>query len=351
MSPPEPAGTLFSGPGERIILSEAKEILAKGDFALIGEGHTNGCDHAVQEKLVDVLTTNSTEYALGLEMIPFSLQPVLDRFNAGEIELNDLPEAVHWEETWGHPFELYAPIFALARSRNIPLVGLNIPPELARRIGDVGIGGLTAEERMLLPEKIVPPVFAQRETLRAFHEMHQQMLDRKEDDTGFERFMEVQSAWDTGMASQALSWREKHGGKMVILAGSGHVEQSWGIPHRLRTLAPGVRVRTAVPWRGTGEIDPDEGDVFFFCPVEHRSALGWELGIEAQGVVVRAVQENSPVQQAGIQKGDRLVRIGSQRIETLTDVHAAFLRERPDTDGLAVTVERDGKTVKTRLIR
>lgn len=59
-------------------------------------------------------------------------------------------------ERWRLDPRMYAPIFEYARQHRLRLVALNASKELTDRVGEVGIDGLSAEERAELPDTLVP---------------------------------------------------------------------------------------------------------------------------------------------------------------------------------------------------
>jgi hypothetical protein len=86
----------------------------------------------------------------------------------------------------------------------------------------------------------------------------------------FERFLTVQSLWDTVMAENAVRAKAREGAPVVVLAGSGHVDFAWGIARRLERLDPGSGVLLVAPWRAhPTDTQPPEGmaDVYFHCPL------------------------------------------------------------------------------------
>ena len=64
-------------------------------------------------------------------------------------------------------------------------------------------------------------------------------------------------------------------------------------------------------------------------------------GIESGGVQVTAVEPGSPAAQAGIRKGDLIVRVGRQDVQGVEDF-ARRLEEAPRGDTVAVLVRREG---------
>jgi len=317
-------------------------------YVLVGEAHTTPCDHVVQARLMEALAASQLAAglpvpAVGLEMVAAENQPALDRFNAGEIGLDELAEALDWENTWGHDFDLYRPVFLAALERGLPLHGLNVPRELVDRVSDQGLEALSPEDRARLPERILPPPEAQTEELMGIFRHHAKMMSNAtraenatmagggaepepasegvkaggassagasgdesaaaqagqpadaaevgaadaqpvfpedfghqaegavapvagmteappagEDEPGaegkanaagpaepsaaeraFARFQLVQSLWDTAMAENAVAVRVRTGRPVIVLSGSGHVDNGWGVAHRLATLEIG----------------------------------------------------------------------------------------------------------------
>lgn len=272
---PEPPdldpGTLIDRFGDPVALEDFRQACAGRRYILIGENHGQSCDHEVQAALLSALA--DCRPAVGLEMVDIDSQPALDRFAAGDLDLDELPHALDWQRTWGVPFELYLPVFEAARSHGLPLVALNLPRELVRRFGEVGLDGLSESERALLPPEIVAPPEEQKTWLRAQFDGHP--LPPGEDLTEQEllrRFLRVQSLWDSQMAHRAVNASRALERPVVILAGAGHVVHGWGISHRLEAFDPQGRRLLIVPWRGTSELDPEAAEYFFYCPLEPKEA-------------------------------------------------------------------------------
>src|SRR5207248_821023 len=87
-----------------------------------------------------------------MEMLEVGSQAKADEFNEGKLDANALADAVDWKKTWGFPFAMYRPVIETAREKKVPLVALNAPSELVRKVAKVGVDGLSAEEKAKLPE-------------------------------------------------------------------------------------------------------------------------------------------------------------------------------------------------------
>ena len=111
----------------------------------------------------------------------------------------------------------------------------------------------------MVPKKIIEPPEAQRSRLKRVFDSHPHGGD-------FNRFVAIQSLWDTHMAERAVHLRYSHNAQVLVLAGEGHVSFGHGIGFRLSQLAPSFSRLSFLPWRGEKALDPSASDLFFYCP-------------------------------------------------------------------------------------
>jgi uncharacterized iron-regulated protein len=228
-------------------------------FVLIGEAHDNACDHLQQARLIRLLRPS----VVGFEMVAVDAQPVLDR--APELGLTALPEKLSWMETWGVPFNLYAPVFEAALESHARLVALNAPKAIVKVIREKGLEGLSAEQQVAITPVILPPPPEQETMLREAMAGHGTKLTPEDVETKWQRFVRVQSFWDSQMAYRAAEAARGHDGPVVLIAGGGHVEHGWGIAHRLEHFAPGAATLSIMPRRPDEPFEPASADLFFTC--------------------------------------------------------------------------------------
>jgi uncharacterized iron-regulated protein len=337
------AGTFINSSGQQLSRTELQEQLQRADYILLGESHTNPCDHRVQTGILQLMAENGLDAAVGLEMVPASKQPILDSFNSKRINLNQMHTKLEWKRIWGHEFELYRSLFQTAQQAGYGLYGLNIPPGLLDALRQKGRSGLSQSERETLPEQIIPVPEEQKADLRKHFNIHKQIMDTSQKDTNLERFFLVQSIWDTQMALEARKVFLRTGKRVVILTGSGHVEHGWGIEHRLKMLDPGANVRSLLPWREEEPPVDSAADIFFFCPAQHKSRLGFILEFNTWGAEIVQIQEGSRADRAGIKSGDVLLQAGGKDFKQIMDLHHAAIRARQDNKPLSLVVERNGQ--------
>jgi uncharacterized iron-regulated protein len=194
----------------------------------VGEEHPNPHHHAVEVEVLERVAKLDPSLALGLEMLPRTLQAPLDQFVSGQLDEAKFLEAVDWSHTWGYPWGFYAPLLQFCRDHQHPAVALNAPSTLAHSVAKKGLDGLSAEEKQLLPELQLGPA-AHRERVREAFGAHPH---GKFSQAQFERFYAAQVVWDETMATrvaETLRGAEPH--RMVVVAGEGHTERD-AVPDR-----------------------------------------------------------------------------------------------------------------------
>ncbi len=302
--------------------------LAIHKAVLVGEIHTRYGDHLNQLAVIKGLHQRWGKMAIGLEMVQQPYQSALDDYIAGRINEHDMLRRTQWYDRWKYDFRLYRPIFRYAKQNRIPLVALNVPKEITRRITKVGINGLTAKERAQLPRTLDKSNPAYTARLKKVFGGHMKTSSKR-----FAQFMEAQLAWDEGMASQAARYLQRHPGyKMVIIAGGGHVINREGIPDRLQRR---IHSKPAVVLNNINGIpNPTQGD-FLLLSKDVKLPEAGKLGIAMKesdaknGVIVSLVQAHSAAAKAGIQTGDKIVRLGNMPIRASEDVLLWALDKKP----------------------
>jgi uncharacterized iron-regulated protein len=337
---PEKQPSLHTSKGQVIAPAELAASLDGTTYLLLGEGHTQRCDHLGQAMILGALAQQGQRPVVGLEMVARDMQPVLDRWNRGALSLEELETLLDWKHRWGHPFALYRPVFEVCRTYGLSLAALNIPRRVVDTVRKQGMENLCAEDRIYIPDPIIPPTSQQRQALEPMLAMHAQMSGNKAADK--ETFFLIQSLWDTAMAETAVKWHEKTGHMVVILAGSGHVEKGWGIAARLRTMHGDVSLISVMPARHKEDMSPQQADYFYFCPMGRSSRLGLVLDAKNDTLVVRGVMPGSRAAKAGFKPGDVLVQAGDRRITTPLDLHKAALPAARENRDLVIQVMRKG---------
>ncbi len=345
-------GDFVSGYGDRLSLEQVVELARGKDYILLGEGHRNACDHTVQQRVLAALAATDKAPAVGLEMVSVDMQPVLNDFSAGLVDVDSLEDELEWKTRWGYPYDYFRGFFEVIRRNSLPVAGLNVPTAVTRKIARQGMDSLTDDERAYLPAEIVPPSNAQAPFLDMMVSRH---VDRGRPDgdeaepdetTRRARFHLVQSIWDSKMAEEAVRLRRTYDWPVLLVAGSGHVENGWGIARRIRRFDPGAKILLIVPWRG-GEFAADSGDALFYCPDSYVAKIGATLTDTGQGgLLVEAVVRGSRAEKAGLRPGDTLLEASGVTLDHLFALHQAGVMVHEADAPLVFTVRRAGQTFR-----
>ena len=127
--------------GEPLTFEEMVDSLAKTKIVFLGEVHTIERHHRFQHRVIKELFQKEIPLVIGLEMLPFTCQNGLDLWIAGKMEKAEFLKLINWQENWTIDFGLYEPIFDFAREKKIPLVALNAPRLLVKKVARKGIQG------------------------------------------------------------------------------------------------------------------------------------------------------------------------------------------------------------------
>lgn len=226
--------------GTRLGFHDILEDLENSSLVFVGELHDRPEIHRMQLKIIEALHRRGRRpLAVGLEMFRKEDQKALDDWVAGKTPEEEFEKI--YLRNWNFPWSLYRDIFVFARDRGIPLVGLNVPPEITRKVAREGFAALTEEERGRLPMVTCRVDSAYMEFIRRAHGSH------GHHGGDFEHFCEAQLVWDTAMAHrlvELLQARPDH--TVVVLAGTGHAWKP-GIPDQIRFLNEELTYRVVLP--------------------------------------------------------------------------------------------------------
>lgn len=215
-----------------------REVLS-AQAICVGETHTNAHHHWVQLTLLDKVTeaakTSGKKIALGLEMLPYGVQGVLDDYTAGTIDEAAMLERTAWKTRWTVQWEHYQPLIQMAQRRGAQILALNAPPEITRTVTKKGLDGLTPEQRDSLPDLDLT-----NRSHRAYFKDAMEESKHPLPEDGIEKIYTSMVIWDETMGNNSAKWlRKAPRGKrqLVIIAGSGHCRND-GTTGRLRRRVP-----------------------------------------------------------------------------------------------------------------
>jgi uncharacterized iron-regulated protein len=203
--------------------------LRTANIIYLGETHDSLADHQAQLAIIQALHREDPKLAIALEMFQKPYQVYL----SGALSEEDLLAQTEYRKRWGFDWNLYAPIIRFARAKEIPLVAINAPTEIARKVAKFGLDSLGAEDF-----KWIPPRSEIDTTNAAYRarmlKVYESFHSGKGKSDGFDRFFQTQVLWDETMAEAiAQRWLKDPSRKIVVLVGQGHLLFGDGIPSRV----------------------------------------------------------------------------------------------------------------------
>jgi uncharacterized iron-regulated protein len=211
--------------------------LLPANIIYLGEIHNDKQDHQDKLAIIEYLQRQNSRIAIGLEMFQKPYQGAIDKYLAGQISEAELLEQTEYQKRWGFDWENYAPLLRFARKYQIPVIALNTPTEIIRKVAKKGLASLTDTDFRYIPpiKDIDKSNVVYRQLIQKSYEQHQAVANSK----SFERFYEAQLVWDETMAASIAEFYQKNPRYQVIaIAGQDHIKDGYGIPDRVaRRLA------------------------------------------------------------------------------------------------------------------
>jgi uncharacterized iron-regulated protein len=226
------------GTGETTFPAMIKEI-SSTRVIFLGENHYDINHHKNQLDIIKALYEKGLPIAVGLEMFPKKDQKILDDWVSGRMKEKDF--ILIFYENWGYGWDLYKDIFLYARNKKIPLIGLNVPREITRKVAQRGFKSLSGEELSELPPGITCDLD------QRYMDFIKRIFEHKgnSDDT-FRNFCEAQVIWDQSMAWYLSQYLRANPDRLVtVLSGTVHAWK-YGIPRQLQKFIT-VRYRVILP--------------------------------------------------------------------------------------------------------
>jgi len=328
-------------------------------LVFVGEHHTSTAVHEAQRRLIAGLLAGGRKVLVGLEMFPYTVQPVLDRWNRGELTEDEFVRESHWYKHWGFDWRYYREIFLL-RAQGARFFAVNAPREVISAVRKKGRDHLAPEEAAHLPPKIDTGSEEHRRLFKAYFGEGEATHAMSE--AALEGMFQAQCAWDATMAwnaVRALEAAPDPDAVMVVLLGSGHVAFGLGAPRQAAGYAS-VPMATVIPV----PLVDDEGQsarvrasyadyVWGVAPADQVApypSAGLSLADRAglPHPVVTELGAESPAALAGVQPEDRVVSVDGVPVPD-KETYLRLQGGKRWGDRLVLVVERAGKPVSLEL--
>jgi uncharacterized iron-regulated protein len=268
----------FSTEQQRVFNTKQQQILksiAPANIIYLGESHDSASDHADQLAILDYLRQQQPSakpsLAIGLEMFQRPYQPIIDRYLAGKISEVQLVEQTEYQKRWGWPWENYAPLLRFAKAHQLPVIALNTPTEVLRKVSKGGLDSLKTTDFQYIPlaTEIDKSNLIYRDLILASYQQHKaQALATSPD---FDRFYSAQLLWDETMAATTAEFYRQHPQtQLVVIAGQAHIRYGYGIPDRVaRRLTKTSILKKSVILSSDEKWEPSIAN-FLFRPIQKK---------------------------------------------------------------------------------
>jgi uncharacterized iron-regulated protein len=205
--------------------------IAPAQIIYLGEIHNSTTDHADQLAILDYLYQQKSKaippLAIGLEMFQKPYQPVINQYLTGKITEEQLVQQTEYKKRWGWPWENYAPLLQFAKAHQIPVIALNTPSEVLRKVSKGGIDSLQTADFQYIPPatEIDKSNLTYRDLILESYQQHKAQAVATSPD--FDRFYTAQLLWDETMAATAAEFYQQHPQtQLVVIAGQAHIRYS-----------------------------------------------------------------------------------------------------------------------------
>lgn len=255
-------GTWRDSAGREVSHQDLLGRMARKRVVLLGETHDRFDVHRWQLHVSAGLLAQRGKVAMGFEMFPRRLQPVLDAWLVSDWTAETFLAKVEWDQVWRFDPALYLPLFNFCRQMQVPMLALNCHRPLVTRVGKEGWDAiLEAERDSLTPAQ--PATAAYRDYLfNITGGTRSERAAASGADPAFDRFVRAQQTWDRAFACNIDRYLQAEPDALVIgIIGRGHLEFGHGTPFQLDDL--GVREVAVLLPSDSGEIAPGMADAVF----------------------------------------------------------------------------------------
>jgi uncharacterized iron-regulated protein len=227
--------------GRVIGLPELMSSIEKSDLVLIGESHNEARHHEIQLSLIRSLWSKKLPLAIGVEMLQSDTQQQLDAWTQGRMSEQEFMQifSTNWSD-----WELYRDIFIFARDRHIPMIAMNVPKQIVKKVAHEGFASLTAAELKGLPQGTSCDLDNPHTAFlkRTFQQVMSHMNGNV-----FIHFCEAQTLRNSGMALNIIRYLKKHPGtKVVGLTGIWHAVRN-AIPDQVTRNGSSIASTVILP--------------------------------------------------------------------------------------------------------
>jgi uncharacterized iron-regulated protein len=215
-------------------------LLARQEVIYLGEEHRNHWHIEAALKILNALVESHRHPVLAMEMFGWDGQAALNQHvtDAGLTRAQFL-DASHWQQNWGGAYEDYEALVGFMSRRHLPVLALNPPRPLVRKVATQGLHSAMNDPDMLAwgmkDLQIVEDERYREVILKQLQLCHGGLPA-----SAYERMYEASMFRDEGMAktiAEALRTASTNSsptsGPIVSYTGGGHIQYQLPIPNRV----------------------------------------------------------------------------------------------------------------------
>jgi uncharacterized iron-regulated protein len=238
-SPSQPfqEGQIREVSNNRVIgFDEFLHQLTNADVIYLGEEHSNRSHVDAALRVMQGLLDRHRLPILGLEMFSWDGQPGLNHYLADTtLPKDEFLKEVHWKKNWGGSYADYEPLIGFAQQHHSPVVALNPPRDLVRKVAKHGFTEARNDPEMgrwrMRDETLVEDAPYREKIFTQIRACHRDMSE-----AAYQQMYEASVFRDEGMARtivEQLRSLPDGAGPIVSYTGAGHIQYRLPIPNRV----------------------------------------------------------------------------------------------------------------------
>lgn len=231
----------------RLIAVRARHVR----IVYLGESHDNPYHHMDQARVLEAMLAGGARPALAFEMLAQDQQPAVDEAMLEAADPAAVGKRLRWVERRWPDFEMYRPLFDLARRYGLPVVAIDLDQQTVRRIAKEGLGALPADERSRLVSRLAPEADRERGIAGDIEAAHCGLLPLG----AVPGMVDAWHARNVTMARRILQALDR-APQVVVIVGRGH-QAPGGLADQVEALRPGTS-QLAVDFVEVEGEEPDQ---------------------------------------------------------------------------------------------
>ena len=205
----------------------------------VGDHHNNEKTHKFFEKFLKHLDKENYNLYLANEWFTPLHDELLKSYTDGKLDGIRLKERRHWDKFTRYKWEYVEPLYEAVKKNGGRLYGMNLTKEERKKISLKHFDKMSEEEKSFF-DNLDVNVSAHKQLVEPFLK-HCHKMPSKSSEPCEQRMYRVQVAWDSFMAKNVAKLSKEllktPKDKLLVFAGSMHMEQNLGIPLRFARLS------------------------------------------------------------------------------------------------------------------